>query len=151
MSTYQIKQVTEENWRAVSELTVHPRQVHFIETNIESLLEAAYDTKYNWTPYGLYLQETLIGFAMIGAYDAREKYIWLDRFMIDQKHQGQGHSKPLLNALKLFIKENWKTDIIILSVHPLNEKASKIYEQVGFHFNDRLESDEEERLMEYYY
>lgn len=151
MSTYKIKQVCEENWRSVSELTVHPTQVEFIETNTESLLEAAYDTRYNWTPYGLYWNETLIGFAMIGAYNAREKYIWLDRFMIDQKHQRQGHSKPLLNELKLFIKDNWETEIIILSVHQLNEQASKAYEQVGFHFNGMTESDAEGRLMEYYY
>lgn len=151
MSKYRMIKVTEKNWQAVSELKVHTKQVDFIETNAESLLEAAYDTKYDWSPYGLYHMDTLIGFAMLGAYNAQEKYIWLDRFMIDKKYQGQGHSKPLLNELKLFIKDNWETEIILLSVKPFNNQARKIYQQVGFHLNGLKDADDEEHLMEYYF
>ncbi|GAA4071374.1 GNAT family N-acetyltransferase [Amphibacillus indicireducens] len=100
-------------------------------------------------PYALYSDETLIGFAMIGAYNAEEKYIWLDRFMIDEIFQGKGHSKPLLNKLLMMIKEKWNPDIIVLSIDPTNEKALYLYEKIGFRINGMIDPNNGEKLMEY--
>ena len=73
MTKYQIKIVDEINWRDVCALKVAPSQLKYIDANSTSLLEAAYDTKFNWSPYALYFKETMIGFAMIGAFRPEER------------------------------------------------------------------------------
>jgi|SRR5690625_1566589 len=149
MDYYRIINVGESNWREVCDLKVHTEQESFIETNIESLVEAAYDKKHRWAPFALYFKEELIGFAMIGAYNEIDKYIWLDRFMVDIKFQGKGHSKPLLKKLIHFIEEKWTVTDIVLSIEPTNTKAIEIYKQIGFKFNGMIDPNNKEKLMEY--
>lgn len=148
MTKYQIKIVNETNWCNVCALKVAPSQLEYIDANSTSLLEAAYDTKFNWSPYALYFEETMIGFAMIGAFRPEERYIWLDRFMIDMNYQGLGHSKPLLEKLLHFIKDNWPVDEIVLSLEADNTVAMNIYKQLGFQLNGMTDSNGE-KLMVY--
>lgn len=61
-----IKDVDESNWRDIVALSVSKDQEAFIETNGQSLLEAAYDVSLNWQPLALYDDRQLIGFSMIG-------------------------------------------------------------------------------------
>lgn len=90
----------------------------------------------------------MIGFAMIGAFRPEERYIWLDRFMIDVNYQGFGHSKPLLEKLLYFMKDNWPVDEIILSLEVDNTVAMNIYKQLGFQLNGMTDSNGE-KLMVY--
>lgn len=84
---------------------------------------------------------------MIGAFRPDERYIWLDRFMIDEKFQGLGHSKPLLERLLHFIKDNWTVDEIILSLEADNTVALNIYEQMGFQLNGITDSNGEKLMV----
>ena len=148
MTVYQIKKVNETNWRDICALKVASSQTEYIESNATSLLEAAYDEKFDWSPYALYFGETMIGFAMIGAFRHEERYIWLDRFMIDTNYQGLGYSKPLLKQLLHFIKDHWSVDEIVLSLEANNTVAMTIYKQIGFHLNGMTDSNGE-KLMVY--
>lgn len=149
MNNYDIKPVEEHNWREVTKLKVSSAQTNYIESNDQSLLEAAYDKRHDWMPHALYYDEIMIGFAMIGAYNVEEKYIWLDRFMIDEHFQGKGHSKPLLHKLLLMIKKKWNPDTIVLSIDSTNENAYYLYEKIGFHINGIIDPNNGEKLMEY--
>ena len=151
MTKYLIKKIDEINWKSVSELTVHPSQKDFIEPNAESLLEAAYDKRHDWVPLALYKDQTLVGFTMIGGFNKKENYIWLDRFMLDEAFQGQGLSKPFMKKIIAFIKDIWDADTIVLSIEPANIKARRIYEQLGFKKNGMIDPNNNEELMEYEY
>lgn len=143
--------VTQENWRHVSQLTVAKDQEHFIEPNATSLLEAAYDKFYSWQPFALMTDEKTVGFAMIGAYDQMQKYIWLDRFMIDQSFQGQGYGRHFLEKLLDFIQFTWDLEKVVLSTHLQNKAAISFYLRNGFIDTKCLDEENGELILTYTY
>ncbi len=149
--TLTIIPVTQENWRQVIKLQVSKKQKHFIESNATSLLEAAYDKSYSWQPFALMTDEKTVGFAMIGAYDQLQKYIWLDRFMIDQDFQSKGYGRYFLEKLLVFIKLTWSVEMVVLSTHQQNKAAISFYEQNGFVNTTRLDEENGELMMTYTY
>ncbi|MCV9900583.1 hypothetical protein OKS35_10600 [Exiguobacterium sp. N5] len=78
-----IQPVDAVNREAVIGLTVDEKHSRFIETNAESLQEMTEDTKYDWQSFAFYEGERPVGFMMVGAENETERYVWLDRFMID--------------------------------------------------------------------
>ncbi|WP_265455706.1 GNAT family N-acetyltransferase [Enterococcus sp. HY326] len=127
-----LKEITEENWREVANLSVTTDQKNYIETNKDSLLEAVFDKSLNWLPLALQDGEIIVGFAMVGAFDEKTKSIWLDRLMIDRKFQHQGYGKRFLKELVDYLQQNWIITQIFLSVHQENKKIFQFYEAAGF-------------------
>lgn len=143
----ELKKVDETNWREVIEIEVEESQKAFIESNSESLLEAAYDTHLNWHPFGVYQNDRCVGFIMVGAYNADEKFIWLDRIMLAKEHQGKGWGSKVLDRAVKLIVENWVVDEIVLSVSPDNEGAINFYKTYGFELLDRIDPANGELMM----
>lgn len=142
-----LQKIDERNWREVIEIEVGEAQKSYIESNTYSLLEAAYDRSLNWHPFGVYKDESCIGFAMIGAFDSDEKTIWLDRLMLAKEYQGQGFGLEVLDVIVDFIKLEWEVDEIILSVTAENKKAIRFYEAYGFDWLDKVDPANGEYLM----
>lgn len=140
-----IKDVDESNWREIAALSVSKDQEAFIETNGQSLLEAAYDVSLNWQPLALYDDRQLIGFSMIGA--KQDKSMWLDRLMIDAKFQGKHYGTLFIPLLIDFMKEQYEIDRIYLSVHEENEKIIPYYQRFGFIDSQRHDPENGERVM----
>lgn len=140
-------EVNEGNWREVKELKVSDEQTVHIESNAQSLLEAAYDTSLDWYPYGIYSGEDLVGFAMIGAYNSEEKYIWLDRLMLNRDVQGKGLGTEVMRVIIEYISNNWDVSEIVLSVTPDNHAAIGFYKKVGFQWLDKTDPANGEQLM----
>ena len=115
-----IKDIDETNWRAVVALSVAKNQEDFIESNGQSLLEAAYDVSLNWRPLALYDENQLVGFSMIGA--KRDESMWLDRLMIDARFQGNGYGGLFIPLLIDYMKAHYLIKRIYLSVHEENKK-----------------------------
>ena len=127
-----IQPVDAVNREAVIALTVDEKQSRFIETNAESLREMIEDTKYNWQSFAFYEGERAVGFMMVGAENQSERYVWLDRFMIDQNEQGKGVGTKCLRMAVEFIQTQYDVDDIILSLHQENEAAKRFYAKNGF-------------------
>lgn len=127
-----IQPVDAVNREAVIALTVDEKQSRFIETNAESLREMIEDTKYNWQSFAFYEGERPVGFMMVGAENQSERYVWLDRFMIDQNEQGKGIGTKCLRMAVEFIQTQYDVDDIILSLHQENEAAKRFYAKNGF-------------------
>ena len=140
-------EVNEANWREVTELKVSDEQTVHIESNAQSLLEAAYDTSLDWHPYGIYSETDVNGFAMIGAYNSEGTYIWLDRLMLSRDAQGKGLGTEVMRVIIELIDENWDVSEIILSVTPDNRAAIGFYEKVGFQWLDKTDPANGEQLM----
>lgn len=147
MEAISIRTITEANWRAIVELKVQPNQIDYINSNAESMLEAFYETKFNWTTYGLYIENLPVGFAMIGAYNEEHQYIWLDRFMVDAQSQGKGYGKRFLEKLIAFIRQNWPVKDIVLSINEENLAAKRLYETFNFKETGRIDEENGERIM----
>lgn len=89
-STLTYREITEDNWRAVANLSLKPGQTGNLAPNVWSLCEAAY-SKDAWVR-AIYADETLVGMLMMAIWDPDEAYyIW--RFMIDGRYQGLGYGQ----------------------------------------------------------
>lgn len=135
MNVY-LKKVTSENYKEVILVSVEENQRNFIESNKISLEESKKGE--HWRPVAIYNDDIIIGFAMYGYFDC-EKRVWLDRFMIDKNHQGNGYGKLALKLLINHIIAEYKCDEIYLSIFKDNINAQRLYEEFHFKFNGELD------------
>ncbi len=134
MGEIRISIIPRQNWDAIIGLSVHNEQSNFIETSVQCLNDAkndAYNMKWNF--YGIYLTDTLIGFAMHGENRLLfYKQVWLDRFMIDKNYQGKGYGNKSMELILKKMYEDYSCKKIYLSVHEGNYNAIRLYEKLGF-------------------
>ncbi|MCK1994756.1 GNAT family N-acetyltransferase [Peribacillus muralis] len=145
--TVHIKDVTNENSAEILKLQIHEKQRSFIETT-EQCLEDAIACKY-YRPVGLYMRDTLVGFAMYGFFpgEGENGRVWLDRFFIDAKHQGQGLGTLLLEALIERLIREYACPEVYLSIVEENQAASHLYKKFGFAFNGEADFNNEKVMV----
>ena len=104
-------------------------------------------------PFGIYKDDTLVGFLMTGHNEAGIEQnapeslkgttkLW--RLMTDKNHQGNGYGREAVRCAPEFIK-TWprgKAEYRVLSCHPENEVAKKLYASFGFVENGEMDGDE---------
>lgn len=117
-----VERVDATNWLEIAELTVAKHQVNFIESNALSILESQYIS--GWYPVGLYSDDMLVGFAMYGCREVDS--IWIDRFMIDLKYQGQGFGQKFLVYLMEHIRESFKVKKDYIECYSREFKSKEI-------------------------
>lgn len=130
-------------WK-IADLKVNESQKNFVESNSYSIIEAyaTIQSGYVALPFGLYENDTPVGFIMIGygtIGDEDEPEIVNDsyciwRLMIDEKHQGKGLGKKAMEAVMSYLKTNpcGEAKYCWLSYEPENTVAKLLYRQFGF-------------------
>lgn len=141
---YHFKKVTNSNLQDILDLHLPVEQRHFIETPLECLKEA--EELRDWQPRGIYFKDRLIGFTMYGEI-LSEQRVWMDRFLIDQKYQGQGHGKKALYELLQYLFETYSCNEIYLSLYPDNHRAFALYCNLGFKLNGELDTKGEQIMV----
>lgn len=133
------KVVNEDTIDDAKELKVLPQQNCFIETVMESYIEAK--KRAFWKPIIILDAKEYIGFAMYGLFEEenKENQLWLDRFFIDYRYQGKGYAKRVMVLLLAKMKEEYGNLPIYLSVYKENILAIKIYQSLGFVFTKQLD------------
>lgn len=141
--------VNHNNRSKLERLEVFVEQKGWIETVRECLEEA--ERLNLWRPVGIYDDDLLIGFAMYGYFqDSSSGQLWLDRLLIDKRYQGKGYGKQSVLALLKRLQEEYSIDRVYLSVYDSNKRAIKLYTNIGFSFNGKLDA-KGERIMEYHF
>lgn len=143
----QLRPVTKENIDDVLALRVNENQERFVTSNAESLAVAFVyaETAY---PFGIYDDETLVGFIMMGYYEAKSYYtLW--KFMIDRRYQNKGYGRKALKMGLDFVRERFHAKKIYTGVTPGNTVAKGLYESVGFRDTGLLEYGMEEMRLIY--
>lgn len=129
---------------AVTHLQVAEHQRDFVADNAYSMMEAylALSRHEIALPFGIYHDETAIGFVMFGygknGFDgepacAEGSYsIW--RFMIDQRYQRRGYGREALQLSLDYVRTMpaGPAERCWLSYHPENDAARMLYASVGF-------------------
>ena len=142
-----LKPVTKENLDDVLALRVAETQEGFVSSNAESLAQAYVYSETAW-PFAVYDDETLVGFIMMGYYEAKHYYtLW--KFMIDQRYQNKGYGRKALELGLAFVKEKFHPEEIYTGVAPGNRVAKGLYESVGFKDTGLLEFGMEEMCKKY--
>ena len=135
-----IRPVTKDNWRALSRLKVREDQNHFVASNVFSIAESHYgydepDGNGHWDmfPYGIYDDETPVGFFMYGHnFSNREFEAFIIRLMVDENHQGKGYGKfGMQQMLEIFLKDE-RIHNVGISYEQENESARRLYASLGF-------------------
>ena len=156
-----LKKINRNNIAEILKLEVFDNQKSFVATNNSSIIEAyiAITENNHVFTFGIYKDETPIGFLMIG-YDvnsddegapkiAKGNYnIW--RLMIDKKFQGKGFGKKTMDLALEFIytfpcgtaKYCW------LSYESDNDVARQLYKSVGFVETDEKDCEEIVAILE---
>ena len=145
----QIERVTEMNQHTAERLQVTADQKRFIESNAESLREMVVDSKYAWQCYIFSREGEAVGFMMVGAEHQTERYIWLDRFMVDKAYQGNGIGSACLQAALDYIKGQHDVDEVVLSLHHDNTAAKRFYTKQGFQDSGLIDQWNGEAIWSY--
>ena len=140
-----LEQVNGKNVWDILKLTVEEDQKNFVANNDISIIEAYTAITANGYafPFGIYENETPVGFLMIG-FDiddywddapsiAKGNYnLW--RLMIDKAYQRRGFGKEAVQLALDFIKSFpcGKAEYCWLSYEPENEAARQLYRSFGF-------------------
>lgn len=154
-----LEKINAKNVWDIVDLKVAESQEDFVALNEVSIIEAytAIGTGCSALPFGIFDDETPVGFLMIGFNEAvfdemfaegvpevlKNNYsLW--RLMIDEKYQKKGYGKEAVRLALDFIK-TWpcgKAEYCVLSYEPENEIARKLYHSFGFVETGETEGDE---------
>ena len=146
--------IIEKNLWRVCGLNVREEQRNFVASNIESIAEAYAVTNDGGLafPRAVYDDDTLIGFVMIGfgtvgeenESDTIKNNYSLWRLMIDEKYQGKGYFRPIMDSVIEFIRTYpcGKAKLVWLSYEKENEHAAGLYKKYGFCENGEMCGDE---------
>lgn len=142
-------------WRIVHlSVTDGQKEKDFVATNAESLIEAyaAIQSGYTALPFGLYEEDTPVGFVMLGygsIGDEEEPSVVNDsyciwRFMIDAAYQGRGYGKKGMDAVLAYLRTRPCGDAAWcwLSYEPENTAAKALYARCGFYETGETDGDE---------
>ncbi len=125
-----LKEITKENFEEIINLKIEENQALFLPSNVYSIAQASVykDTAF---PFGVYDNDTLVGFVMVG-YHEKENQHKLWRLMIDKKFQGKGLGKSALKLAINYMIENYKISEIGTRTHCENIPAQNLYKSIGF-------------------
>lgn len=149
-----LREITNQNVWQVCKLKVADEQADFVASNVVSLAEA-YATRNEGNialPFAVYLDETPVGFVMIGKGTVggenespliKENYcLW--RLMVDARYQRKGYGKETVKKVIEFVKTYplGKAKYLWLSYEPENTVAKELYREMGFVENGEYCDDE---------
>ncbi len=125
-----LRKITKDNLDEILNLKVSDEQKSYVSSNAESLAQAYVYSETAW-PFGVYEDDTPVGFIMMGYYEVKQYYtLW--KFMIDERYQNKGYGRQALKLGLDFIKEKFGQVDIYTGVVPGNKAAKALYESAGF-------------------
>lgn len=137
-----LREITKDNLDEVLALEVAEHQKGFVSSTAASLAQA-YVYRETAFPFAVYADNTLVGFIMLGYYEARNQYtLW--KFLIDKKFQNKGYGKEALKQGILYLRKTFDAKEIYTGVSVGNEQAKHVYKSLGFVETGLVENGMEE-------
>ncbi len=124
----ELRDITQDNFRACINLKVAESQTRFVATNLMSIAQSKVMPEL--IPLGVYDGDEMVGFVLYGTEEGRW---WLVRLMVAEAQQGKGYGKAAIRALvERLAHEAPECDELYLSYVPGNERAERLYLEMGF-------------------
>jgi len=129
-----LRPLTESNRDAVEALRVSPSQARFVSGVAESLREAAEHPDARALCWGVYAEETPVGFVMIADEVAGPDYIpqFLWKLLIDERHQRQGFGTATLDLIVEYFRGRPGVKVLTTSAGQGDGTPITFYERYGF-------------------
>ncbi|MCO4783526.1 MAG: GNAT family N-acetyltransferase [Candidatus Cloacimonetes bacterium] len=140
MTQITFKPTDKDNFDDIISLKVAPDQDDYIDSNLYSI---AYSKVHpSLATYGIYANDTLVGFAQFGEDPKKDRYK-LAEIMIDIKYQSKGYGQIALKQVIDNLKQDQRFKSLVLTLVPENEIAKNIYLKFGFVFIDEVIIEDE--------
>lgn len=142
-----LEKITEENFLDAFGLHLAPGQERFVSHPVRSLAQA-YVYREQCQPFGIYADETMVGYLMvIYDYDIPEYDIW--HMMIDATYQNHGYGNAALDCALDYIRSKpfGASDRVTLTCNRENIRALNLYKSKGFAETGTADEDEIELSM----
>jgi len=141
----ELRGITKENLEEVLNLDIFEEQRTFVSSTAVSLAQA-YVYQGTAFPFAIYAKDILVGFIMLGYYEARNQYtLW--KFLIDKNYQGKGYGREALKLGIKYLREKFDAREIYIGVSQGNEKAKQLYQSMGFEMTGLVEDNMEEMKL----
>lgn len=154
MSSVDLRPITEANWREALTLEVAAEQQPFAAgvTPIAAIaLAKAYIRPGGKTvePFGIYHQDTLVGFFNLHYTPNSRDDFWLFHFFIDHRFQRQNFGRAAIVQLIQHLQEHHPSCALLrLSAHPRNDPAQRFCTRLGFSDDGMTTYDERAYSLE---
>lgn len=127
-----LKEVTADNWEAVVDLELAPKQTDMVASNCYSLAESKFDP--DARPRAIYAGKRIVGFLMYEVVDDEGPSLTASiyRFMIDRRHQGKGYGRAALAEVLKEIRSISGARKISICYMASNHQARQFYAKFGF-------------------
>lgn len=125
------KDINKDNFQAAISMEVHDNQKCFMEDNLYSLAECAFEK--GFITKVVYNDDQPVGFMLYYFVKDDPDYVFLHRYMIDKNYQGKGLGRAALEASMQLFKEEYPSIACVELMHyPDNKIGAKMYEALGF-------------------
>lgn len=125
----ELREVGEDNVRAICLLQVEPEQGQFVAPNAVSLAQAMFSPQ-AWFR-AVYADEVAVGFVLLSLDTAKpEYYLW--RFMIDGRYQGLGYGRAAIGLVADHVRTLPGATELLTSWVPLPGGPEPFYRGLGF-------------------
>ncbi len=148
MSNITLKKIDESNFIDAFHLELQDGQEKFVSHPVRSLAQA-YVYYSQCTPFGVYLEDKMVGYVMvIYDYDLAEYNIW--HLMIDKRHQGSGYGTAAIKECLAYIAQKPFGDSgrVALTCSEENLPAMALYKGLGFLPTGSRDDEEIELALE---
>lgn len=134
-----LREVTNDNVRAVSILQVAPSQRGFVAPNAVSFAEAMFQPK-AWFR-AVVVDDVPVGFVMLSIDQVEpEYYLW--RYMIDERYQGRGYGRAALAQVVDHVRTLPGATELLVSWVPEPGGPEPFYRGLGFEPTGEVDGDE---------
>jgi len=134
-----LKLITKENEFECIALRPREDQLTLVASNSDSLLHAVKETTSK--PYGIYVDDLMVGFVLFDNEIYSDGYYWILRFMIDEKYQGNGYGKSAIKEVINKLQNRMDCKQIKVSHVPHNIAANRLYKECGFQDTGEFEEN----------
>jgi len=129
-----LRPISQSNRDALEALRVSPAQRQFVSDVAGSLLEAAEHPGASAISWGVYAEDTPIGFVMIADEVDGPPYIsqYLWKLLIDERHQRRGYGTATLDLIVEYFRGRPSVEVIWTSAGKGEGSPIPFYERYGF-------------------
>ena len=132
MNTITLKRIDESNFIDCFNLKLAMGQEKYVSNPVRSLAQA-YVYYNQCVPFGIYAEDTMVGYVMV-IYDYDEEVYNIWHMMIDRAFQKRGYGTSALQEVLKYIasKPFGSSKTILITCNPQNEVAYRLYRKLGF-------------------
>ncbi|GBF74455.1 GNAT family N-acetyltransferase [Paenibacillus sp. 598K] len=135
-----LRPITKDNESECIKLKPSKNQEDLVATNADSIIHATKEPTSK--PYGIYSNDTMVGFLLFDNEIYKDGYYWILRFMVDEQYQHKGYGTLAIKEVIKMLSAKPDCKQIRVNHVPHNTAANRLYKSLGFQETGEMEDGE---------